>query len=53
MKKIKFIDLFAGMGGTRIGFETAAHKLGFNTECVLTSEIKRWICTTAQLFARF
>ena len=40
MKKIKFIDLFAGMGGTRIGFETAAHKLGFNTECVLTSEIK-------------
>ena len=39
-KTIKFIDLFAGMGGTRIGFERAAKELGFNTKCVLTSEIK-------------
>lgn len=38
--KIKFIDLFAGMGGTRIGFEQAAHELGYDAECVLTSEIK-------------
>lgn len=37
---IKFIDLFAGMGGTRIGFEQAAHELGFHAKCVLTSEIK-------------
>ncbi len=37
---IKFIDLFAGMGGTRLGLEQAANKLGYYTECVLTSEIK-------------
>lgn len=37
---IKFIDLFAGMGGTRIGLERAAKQLGLETECVLTSEIK-------------
>lgn len=39
-KKIKFIDLFAGIGGTRIGFENAAKKYGYDTECVFTSEIK-------------
>ena len=37
---IKFIDLFAGMGGLRIGFENAAKKIGLNTKCVFTSEIK-------------
>lgn len=37
---IKFIDLFAGMGGTRLGLEQAAQKLGIKTECVMTSEIK-------------
>lgn len=39
-KTIKFIDLFAGMGGTRLGLEQAAQKLGIKTECVMTSEIK-------------
>lgn len=39
-KDIKFIDLFAGLGGIRIGFEQAASELGFKTECVFTSEIK-------------
>ena len=38
--KIKFIDLFAGMGGMRLGFEKAFQSVGFKTECVLTSEIK-------------
>lgn len=42
MKKnsIKFIDLFAGLGGTRIGFERAVKKLGLIPKCVFTSEIK-------------
>lgn len=39
-KTIKFIDLFAGLGGMRIGFESAVMKLGYKPECVLTSEIK-------------
>ena len=37
---VKFIDLFAGMGGIRLGFEQAFKERGFETECVLTSEIK-------------
>lgn len=39
--KIKFIDLFAGLGGIRLGFEQACKEKGFETECVLTSEIKK------------
>lgn len=40
MSNIKFIDLFAGLGGIRIGFEQACHELGLGAECVFTSEIK-------------
>lgn len=40
MKKIKFIDLFAGLGGTRIGFEQACEEGNLTAECVFTSEIK-------------
>lgn len=39
-RKIKFIDLFSGMGGIRIGFEQAFNEAGFETECILSSEIK-------------
>jgi DNA (cytosine-5)-methyltransferase 1 len=39
-KLIKFIDLFAGIGGLRLGFETALQEAGYQTECLLTSEIK-------------
>ena len=39
-KDVKFIDLFAGMGGLRLGFERAFKNKGIVTHCVLTSEIK-------------
>ena len=37
---IRFIDLFAGIGGIRKGFELACADKGYRTECVFTSEIK-------------
>lgn len=37
---LRFIDLFAGIGGIRKGFELAAKSSGYTTECVFTSEIK-------------
>ena len=45
-KQIKFIDLFAGMGGIRIGFQDACHNLGFGSECVFSSEIKEHAVST-------
>jgi DNA (cytosine-5)-methyltransferase 1 len=45
MENIKFIDLFAGIGGIRCGFEKAFRKAGYNTQCVLTSEIKPYAVT--------
>jgi len=40
IKSIKFIDLFSGMGGIRLGFEQAVNDMGYKAECILTSEIK-------------
>ncbi len=40
IKKITFIDLFAGLGGIRLGFQNAFKKLGYTSECVFSSEIK-------------
>jgi len=45
-RTVKFIDLFAGLGGIRIGFERAFEKNGFKTECVMTSEIKPYAVKT-------
>jgi len=40
MDKVRFIDLFAGIGGIRKGFELGCTQFGIKTECVFTSEIK-------------
>lgn len=39
-KDVYFIDLFAGIGGIRKGFEIACHRMGLRAHCVFTSEIK-------------
>ena len=36
----RYVDLFAGMGGIRLGLEQALSEKGIEGECVLTSEIK-------------
>ena len=36
--KYNFIDLFAGIGGMRIGFENACKELGYDCKCVFSSE---------------
>ena len=38
-KRIKYIDLFAGIGGFRIAITSAANECGWTPECVFTSEI--------------
>lgn len=39
-KTLRFIDLFAGIGGIRKGFELACESKGLKSRCVFTSEIK-------------
>ncbi len=48
MKTIRFVDLFAGIGGIRLGFEKAAEKLSLKTHCVLSCEIKADSCWVYQ-----
>jgi DNA (cytosine-5)-methyltransferase 1 len=36
---IRFIDLFAGIGGFRYAMQNAGGELGIHTKCVFTSEI--------------
>ncbi|RIY33751.1 DNA (cytosine-5-)-methyltransferase [Psittacicella gerlachiana] len=38
---VRYIDLFAGLGGIRIGLNQALSQLGIEGKCVLTSEIKK------------
>ncbi len=41
MRELRFADLFAGIGGIRLGFEKAAQNGGFKTRCVFSSEIDK------------
>lgn len=46
---IRYIDLFAGVGGIRLGVSQALSKNGIESECVLSSEINEKACETYQL----
>lgn len=46
---IHFIDLFAGIGGMRLGFEQACEVLGIKSQCVLSSEIDKKAIETYKL----
>lgn len=48
MISYKIIDLFAGIGGIRLGFEQAAHQLNIPIDCVFTSEIDKYCQITYQ-----
>jgi len=45
MEEVSFIDLFAGMGGIRLGFQNGFKENNLKTNCVLTSEIKKHAIT--------
>jgi len=44
-KTVRVIDLFAGLGGIRLGVEQGFKKAGLYTECVFSSEIKKHAIT--------
>ncbi|MCI6697815.1 MAG: DNA (cytosine-5-)-methyltransferase [Lachnospiraceae bacterium] len=46
---IRFIDLFAGIGGIRLGAVQAMEELGLESTCVLSSEIDKNACETYNL----
>ncbi|MEH2147800.1 DNA (cytosine-5-)-methyltransferase [Nostoc sp.] len=39
MHKIRFVDLFSGIGGIRLALKQAANSLNIESECVFSSEI--------------
>ncbi|EPH3362909.1 DNA cytosine methyltransferase [Citrobacter freundii] len=46
---IKFIDLFSGTGGIRLGFEQALDQLSIKHKCVYSCEIDKKACLSYQL----
>lgn len=46
---IHFIDLFAGIGGMRLGFQHACDVFGIESQCVLSSEIDKRAMETYRL----
>ena len=43
---VRIIDLFAGIGGFRLGFQQAADELGIDLKCVFSNEIDKSACDT-------
>ena len=41
-KVVTYIDLFAGLGGIRLGFANGFKNKGIETKCVFSSEIKEY-----------
>jgi DNA (cytosine-5)-methyltransferase 1 len=48
-EKIKFIDLFCGIGGFRLGLQQALSRNNLIGECILSSDIKKSAIETYQL----
>lgn len=46
---IRFVDLFSGTGGIRLGFQQACKTCGIDTECVFSSEIDDNACASYKL----
>lgn len=46
---IKFIDLFCGLGGIRIGFQKALQEHQLKSQCVLSSDIKEIAIKTYEI----
>jgi len=46
---IRFIDLFAGTGGIRLGLEQACRQLGLKTKCVFSCEIDKSASRTYEM----
>lgn len=46
---INFVDLFAGTGGIRLGFQAACKKLKIKTKCVFSAEIDKKACQSYEL----
>ena len=45
---LTFADLFAGIGGIRLGMEQACSDLKVDCKCVYSCEINQWACKTYQ-----
>ncbi len=46
---LKFIDIFDGTGGMRLGLEQACEELGINSKCLFSSEIDKKAAQSYQL----
>ena len=46
---VKYIDLFSGTGGIRLGFTQSLEQLGIKHQCIKSSEIDKRACETYEL----